>query len=404
MSLAKIASYYRIKVARHLINIVSLRQELGTYNVNGLLKAASAGHSKEACLRYAGLHTAILFEQRELEKLGAVGGYNSQMRKVAVGNYGSMGGGFQDYPNPAGGAVGGASAAATAFNSARMKEQLAAPPRQYTAQEAGSQTPAARAATANAPLNPTDASRLIRAQASKPAPSYTPSQIADGGRGFEMDRLNKTDTGSRQQAILDANRAAGRQNSHETSGLFGLSNSVLDNRPGRQNLPSGAPTRGQLADDAAGTSTAARRAAIAQAGTNVGGGFPVGTNGRVAGTNVGGGPPEGFAAAQAAQAVAAAPATSVPASVIPKPGNGNSVGLGYDPTGSGAPGRYSETADPLGASGYAGHPGETEAQPEAQPVSQVQQGRGRRGGRGGPIRNMIGNVQQGQGLLGRRGR
>jgi len=376
MSLAKVASYYRIKVARHLINIVSLRQELGTYNVNGLLKAASAGQSKEACLRYAGLHTAILFEQRELEKLGAVGGYNSQMRKVAVGNYGSIPpGGFKDYPKPA-----------TPAPDA-IRAQASKPVSSYTPD-------------------------AIRAQASKPAPSYTPGQIDDGGRGFEMDRLNKTDTGNRQQAVLDANRA-GRQNL--PSGMLDLNANMLGNH---SKLPD-APTRGQLADDVAGTSTAARRAAMAQAGTNVGGGFPVGTNGRVAGTNVGGGPAEGFAAAQAAQAVAAAPATSVPASVIPKPEQGTAnatSGLGYDPTGSGSAGRYSETADPveeaytrsLGASGYAGHVSDTEtqpeAQPEAQPVSQVQQGRGRRGGRGGPIRNMIGNVQQGQGLFGRRGR
>lgn len=73
MSLAKVASHYRIKTARHLLNIVALQREMDTYNVDGLLKAASVGHSKEACLKYAALHTALLFEKRAVEELGNVG-------------------------------------------------------------------------------------------------------------------------------------------------------------------------------------------------------------------------------------------------------------------------------------------------------------------------------------------
>jgi hypothetical protein len=62
-----LASQYRVKAAHHLLNIVALKREMDTYNVEGLLKAASTGHSKEACLKYAALHTALLFEKRAIE-------------------------------------------------------------------------------------------------------------------------------------------------------------------------------------------------------------------------------------------------------------------------------------------------------------------------------------------------
>jgi len=62
-----LASQYRVKTAHHLLNIVALKREMDTYNVEGLLKAASTGHSKEACLKYAALHTALLFEKRAIE-------------------------------------------------------------------------------------------------------------------------------------------------------------------------------------------------------------------------------------------------------------------------------------------------------------------------------------------------
>jgi len=62
-----LASQYRVKTAHHLLNIVALKREMDTYNVEGLLKAASTGHSKEACLKYAALHTALLFEKRALD-------------------------------------------------------------------------------------------------------------------------------------------------------------------------------------------------------------------------------------------------------------------------------------------------------------------------------------------------
>jgi hypothetical protein len=67
-----LASQHRIKTAHHLLNIVALKREMDTYNVEGLLKAASTGHSKEACLKYAALHTALLFEKRSIEELGNV--------------------------------------------------------------------------------------------------------------------------------------------------------------------------------------------------------------------------------------------------------------------------------------------------------------------------------------------
>lgn len=64
-----LASQYRVKTAHHLLNIVALKREMDTYSVNGLLKAASVGQSKEACLRYAGLQAAMLIEKRALASL-----------------------------------------------------------------------------------------------------------------------------------------------------------------------------------------------------------------------------------------------------------------------------------------------------------------------------------------------
>ena len=64
-----LASQYRVKTAHHLLNIVALKREMDTYSVNGLLKAASVGQSKEACLRYAGLQAALLIEKRALASL-----------------------------------------------------------------------------------------------------------------------------------------------------------------------------------------------------------------------------------------------------------------------------------------------------------------------------------------------
>ena len=62
-----LASQYRVKTAHHLLNIVALKREMDTYNVDGLLKAASVGQSKEACLRYAGLQAALLIEKRAVD-------------------------------------------------------------------------------------------------------------------------------------------------------------------------------------------------------------------------------------------------------------------------------------------------------------------------------------------------
>lgn len=64
-----LASQYRVKTAHHLLNIVALKREMDTYSVDGLLKAASVGQSKEACLRYAGLQAAMLIEKRALASL-----------------------------------------------------------------------------------------------------------------------------------------------------------------------------------------------------------------------------------------------------------------------------------------------------------------------------------------------
>lgn len=82
-----LASHYRIKTAHHLLNIVALKREMDTYSVDGLLKAASTGHSKEACLRYAGLQAALLIEKRAFDeyavmfKQGAAGGPAQPPRK-----------------------------------------------------------------------------------------------------------------------------------------------------------------------------------------------------------------------------------------------------------------------------------------------------------------------------------
>ena len=64
-----LASQVRVKTAHHLLNIVALNREIETYNVDGLLKAASVGQSKESCLRYAGLHAALLIEKRALASI-----------------------------------------------------------------------------------------------------------------------------------------------------------------------------------------------------------------------------------------------------------------------------------------------------------------------------------------------
>ena len=260
-----LASHYRIKTAHHLLNIVALKREMDTYSVNGLLKAASTGHSKEACLRYAGLQAALLFEKRALDEYASV--------LVKQG--------------------GGSPPSKPTFTRAAYDPKPAATPR---------------------------------------APGQIPgltTEVPGLSRGMQGDISAGTTTGQRNAAITAANVGA-RQNLPRpgAGGVVGNNRppeqqGFLDwnvNGPNNHSNMADAPTKGYLADQNAGTTTKARLAGVNMAGTNFGGGKPIGVAGGVAaGTNPKGGMPIGVPAARAAGIAAAQPSTPVPARVIPKP-------------------------------------------------------------------------------------
>lgn len=446
MSLRKIASQYRIKTARHLLNIVALQRELETYNVDGLLKAASVGQSKEACLRYAGLQAALLLEKQAVAKL-AIDGYTPRggyealidpdKRPPRPGSSPAApaGGGAAGFPGMTG-AIGGQVApkptpvAARSGNpkptrmtgfgsnySTPVKNQYSMTPAQQDARIAANRAQDA------AGQSPTAIQNRIKADASRPAPYVSPAQAAQGP-GLALDRANGTDTASRQNAIAAANASYNRGPTPGAGGVVGNNRppeqqGILDwniNGPNNHsNLPD-APTKGLLMDQAAGTDTASRRAAIGMAGTNVGGGRPIGTGGVVAGSNPGGGMPEGGAAARAAQAAAQAPASSVPANVIPKPSYtedpveeaySKSLNEGAAASQSKAEEDYMKSIEPtapqypvgggsLAMADTSENAAETPAETPAQGSSGFQ--RQRIIGSGAPVRTMLGNIR------GRRGR
>lgn len=121
-------------------------------------------------------------------------------------------------------------------------------------------------------------------------------------KGMLADRAAGTDTASRHAAMRAAMPetlpAPKPSESFFSNPLGNIGNWIS----GAQNTPE-APTKGMLADRAAGTDTASRQRAIQNAGTNVGGGTPIGV-GQAAGTNVGGGIPKGVKQSMDKQAIA----------------------------------------------------------------------------------------------------
>ena len=73
--LAKSGSFQnagRVKVARHLLNIVQLKRELDLYNLDGLTKAAAAGQNKDERIKVAALVVQLMREKQAFReaKLG----------------------------------------------------------------------------------------------------------------------------------------------------------------------------------------------------------------------------------------------------------------------------------------------------------------------------------------------
>jgi hypothetical protein len=60
----------RVKLARHLLNIVQLQKELNVYNYAGLTKAAAANQNKSERIKFAALLTQHAFEKKAF--LGAL--------------------------------------------------------------------------------------------------------------------------------------------------------------------------------------------------------------------------------------------------------------------------------------------------------------------------------------------
>ena len=121
-------------------------------------------------------------------------------------------------------------------------------------------------------------------------------------KGMLADRAAGTDTASRHAAMrasIPANLPAPKPSESFFSNPLGSMGNWIS---GAQTTPE-APTKGMLADRAAGTDTASRRNAQMQAGTNVGGGAPIGVD-QAAGTNAGGGLPEGVKQSMDKQAIA----------------------------------------------------------------------------------------------------
>ena len=113
-------------------------------------------------------------------------------------------------------------------------------------------------------------------------------------RGMMMDRANGTDTASRQKAVETAKPLTNLTvpNTDPDQAWYNIPGHIGNMFSGPSQPPPAATTRGMILDRERGTDTASRRAAQSAAGTNVGGGAPIGV-GEAAGTNFGGGTPNG---------------------------------------------------------------------------------------------------------------
>lgn len=125
-------------------------------------------------------------------------------------------------------------------------------------------------------------------------------------RGMMMDRANKTDTASRQNAInaVKPPENLTAPNTDPDQKWYNISGHIGNMFSGPSQPPPAATTMGMMRDRANGTDTASRQKAQLGAGTNVGGGAPIGTMGEAAGTNFGGGLPEGVKQSMDKQAIA----------------------------------------------------------------------------------------------------
>jgi hypothetical protein len=112
--------------------------------------------------------------------------------------------------------------------------------------------------------------------------------------GMMRDRANGTDTASRQKAIEAAKPLTNLTvpNTDPDQAWYNIPGHIGNMFSGPSQPPPAATTRGMILDRERGTDTASRRAAQSAAGTNMGGGAPVGI-GAAAGTNFGGGTPNG---------------------------------------------------------------------------------------------------------------
>lgn len=113
-------------------------------------------------------------------------------------------------------------------------------------------------------------------------------------RGMMMDRANGTDTASRQNAInaVKPPENLTAPNTDPDQAWYNIPGHIGNMFSGPSQPPPAATTRGMILDRERGTDTASRRAAQSAAGTNVGGGAPIGV-GEAAGTNFGGRTPNG---------------------------------------------------------------------------------------------------------------
>jgi hypothetical protein len=113
-------------------------------------------------------------------------------------------------------------------------------------------------------------------------------------RGMMMDRANGTDTASRQKAVETAKPLTNLTvpNTDPDQAWYNIPGHIGNMFSGPSQPPPAATTRGMILDRERGTDTASRRAAQSAAGTNMGGGAPIGV-GAAAGTNFGGGTPNG---------------------------------------------------------------------------------------------------------------
>lgn len=113
-------------------------------------------------------------------------------------------------------------------------------------------------------------------------------------KGMLMDRAAGTDTASRQKAVEAAKPLTNLTvpNTDPDQAWYNIPGHIGNMFSGPSQPPPAATTRGMILDRERGTDTASRRAAQSAAGTNVGGGAPIGV-GAAAGTNFGGGTPNG---------------------------------------------------------------------------------------------------------------